>query len=160
MTRIVLLAWGNPSRGDDGLGPALAARVEAAAARRGHDLRVETDFQLQPEHATDLAGCDAAIFVDAAVDAPEPFGFRRVVPARDRSFTTHAMSPEAVLAVYRDAFGAEPPPAYALAIRGDSFDLGAGLSLAAMDRMEDAVAFVESLVAALDPRMTAAPASR
>jgi hydrogenase maturation protease len=160
MTRIVVLAWGNPSRGDDGLGPALAARIETAAARFGRDVRVETDFQLQPEHAADLVDCDAAIFVDAAIDAPEPFGFRRLTPARDRTFTTHAMSPEAVLAAYRDAFGAEPPPAYALAIRGDSFDLGTGLSLAAMDRMEDAAAFLESLLAALDPRMTAAPASR
>jgi hypothetical protein len=29
-----------------------------------------------------------------------------------------------------------------------------------MDRMEDAAAFLESLLAALDPRMTATPASR
>ncbi len=155
MTRVVVLAWGNPSRGDDGLGPALAARVETSVAHLGRDVRVETDFQLQPEHAADLVGCDAAIFVDAAVDAPEPFGFRRLTPARDRTFTTHAMSPEAVLAAYREAFGTEPPPAYALAVRGDSFDLGTGLSLAAMDRMEDAAAFLESLLGALAPGMTA-----
>jgi len=155
MTRIVVLAWGNPSRGDDGLGPALAARLETSAARFGRDVRVETDFQLQPEHAADLVDCDAAIFVDAAVDAPEPFGFRRLTPARDRTFTTHAMSPEAVLAAYRDAFGVEPPPAYALAVRGESFDLGTGLSPGAMNRMEDAAAFLESLLGALDPGMTA-----
>jgi hydrogenase maturation protease len=160
MTRILVLAWGNPSRGDDGLGPALAERIEMSSARFGRDVRVETDFQLQPEHAADLVDCDAAIFVDAAVDAPEPFGFRRLTPARDRTFTTHAMSPESVLAAYRDAFGAEPPPAYALAVRGDSFDLGTGLSLAAMDRIVDAAAFLESLLGALDPGMTASRTAR
>ena len=32
MSRILVLAWGNPSRGDDGLGPALAERATALAA--------------------------------------------------------------------------------------------------------------------------------
>ena len=158
--RIVVLAWGNPSRGDDGLGPALAAHVEAVAVRGGHDLRVETDFQLQPEHATDLVGCDAAIFVDAAVDAAEPFDFRRVTAARDRTFTSHAMSPSAVLAAYRDAFGAEPPPAYVLAIRGEAFELGTGPSPGAALRLDAAVAFLERLLATPDPGVTAARAAR
>jgi len=160
MSRIVILAWGNPSRGDDGLGPALAARVGAMAAGSRHDIRVETDFQLQPEHATDLANRDAAIFVDAAVDAADPFDFRRVDAARDRTFTSHAMSPSAVLAAYRDAFGAAPPPAYALAIRGDAFELGTAISTAAARRLDAATLFLESLLATPDPGMTAAHAAR
>ncbi len=150
MSRVVVLAWGNPSRGDDGLGPALATRMEGLAACSSHDIRVETDFQLQPEHATDLVQCDAAIFVDAAVNASEPFDFGRVTPARDRTFTTHAMSPAAVLAAYRDAFGREPPPAYMLAIRGDAFELGTGLSAAAARRLDMACAFLARILAAPD----------
>ena len=160
MSRFVVLTWGNPSRGDDALGPALAARLSALVARGGHDVRVETDFQLQPEHATDLVDCDAAIFVDAAVDAAEPFSFRRVTPARDRTFTSHAMSPAAVLAAYRDAFGAEPPPAYVLAIRGEAFELGTGPSPSAAIRLDAAVAFLERLLAAPDPGVTAGRAAR
>ncbi len=160
MSRIVILAWGNPSRGDDGLGPALAARVGSLAAGSRHDIRVETDFQLQPEHATDLVDCDTAIFVDAAVDAAEPFDFRCVTAARDRTFTSHAMSPSAVLAAYRDAFGAEPPPAYVLAIRGEAFELGTGLSPAAAIRLDAAAALLESVLAASDAGVTAARAAR
>jgi hydrogenase maturation protease len=150
MSRVVILAWGNPSRGDDGLGPALAVRMESVPARGGHDVRVETDFQLQPEHAIDLVGCDVAIFVDADLDAAEPFAFRRVTPSRDRTFTSHAMSPAAVLAAYRDAFGTEPPPAYMLAIRGEAFALGTGLSAGATFRLGAACAFLERILAMPD----------
>ena len=51
--RALVFAWGNPSRGDDALGPALVERLEAA--RPAHpewgELALLTDFQLQPEHA-------------------------------------------------------------------------------------------------------------
>lgn len=150
MSQILIIGWGNPSRGDDGLGPALAEHASVLATSCRHDLRVETDFQLQPEHAADLVGCDAAIFVDADLDATDPFTFRRVTPSRDRTFTSHAMSPAAVLAAYRDAFGAEPPPSYVLAIRGEAFALGAGISTAAAIRLAAACTFLERMLAASD----------
>jgi hydrogenase maturation protease len=150
LSRVLVLAWGNPSRGDDGLGPALADRVPALAARSPHVVRVETDYQLAPEHAVDLAECDAAIFVDASVGACPPFEFGPVEPARDRSFTSHAMSPAAVLAACRDAFGAAPRAAYALAIRGDSFELGSSLSPTAAARLEAAAAFLARVLARPD----------
>ena len=54
----------------------------------GHDIEYVTDFQLQPEHATDLVGRDLALFVDASIRAAAPFVFSAVAPARDRTFTT------------------------------------------------------------------------
>jgi hydrogenase maturation protease len=147
MNRIVVLAWGNPGRGDDGLGPAFAQRAEGLSHDTRHALAVETDFQLQPEHAVDLLDRDAVLFVDASVAAPEPFSFGPVDAARDRSFTSHAMSPAAVLAAFRDAFGEAPPAAYTLAIRGEAFELGTGLSAAATARLEAAVSFFERLIA-------------
>jgi hydrogenase maturation protease len=150
MSRILILAWGNPSRGDDGLGPAFAERASSIVVPRPHVLRVETDFQLQPEHAADLLGCDAALFADASVAAADPFSFVRVAPARDTTFTSHAMSPAAVLAAYRAAFGAEPPPAFALAIRGEAFEFGTGLSVAVGRRLDAALLFLRELVATGD----------
>lgn len=147
MSRIVVLACGNPSRGDDGLGPALAERVAALAAASPHAVRVETDFQLAPEHAADVAESDAAIFVDASVAAASPFEFTRVTARRDPAFTSHAMSPAAVLAACRDAFGREPGAAYALAIRGESFELGEGISAVAAARLEAAAAFLAQVLA-------------
>ncbi len=37
------------------------------------------------------------IFVDASVSAPEPYDFHELQAERDESYTTHAMSPAAVL---------------------------------------------------------------
>jgi hydrogenase maturation protease len=158
MSRIVVLACGNPARGDDALGPAFAAEAAALAAAAPHAVETQTDFQLSPEHALDLAGCDAVLFVDASVDATPPFRFAPVRAARDRTFTSHAMSPAAVLAAHADAFG-PPPPAFALAIRGLRFDLGAPMTAAARRHLAEALAFFRSLLADPQPGAWAARAA-
>ncbi len=151
MSRILVLAWGNPGRGDDGLGPSFAQAAQDVE-HAPHTLTFATDFQLQPEHATDLVGQDAVLFVDASIDAAPPFAFAAVAAVRDRSFTSHAMSAAALLAAYRDAFG-RPPPGFVLAIRGERFDLGAPMSEAAVRNLDAAVVFFRRL---LDVESTAA----
>lgn len=89
--------------------------------------------------------------MDASVSCAAPFGFQRVLAGRDASFTSHAMSPGAVLAAYRDAFGAEPPAAFLLAIRGDQFELGEDLSASARDHLEAALEFAALLLSERTP---------
>ena len=67
--RLVVLGWGNDSRGDDALGPALVDRIAAAWP----DLPMVDDYQLQIEHALDLEGTEAALFLDAGKGTPPPF---------------------------------------------------------------------------------------
>lgn len=144
MTRPVLIfAYGNPSRGDDALGPALLERVEALDIP---GVELLTDFQLQVEHAADLAGRQVVLFADADVSCPAPYAFTRLAPQRDTSYSTHEMSPAAVLEVYRELYG-DPPPAYLLAIRGESFELGEPLSTGARANLEAAIKLVQDLCA-------------
>ena len=78
------------------------------------------------------------------------------------SHTTHALSPEAVLDVYARSLQRPPPPAFTLCVRGETFELGEGLSAAACDRLEEAWRFAERLMASpsLDAwRGAAAPSS-
>ena len=152
MSRVLVLGWGNPSRGDDGLGPELVRHLEALASERDRwrTHAFLTDFQLQPEHATDLLGRDLVLFADAALRNPAPYSFARVRRARDPSFTTHAMSPAAVLAVYHQVFGREPPEAYVLAIHGETFELGDVMSAAALLHLDAAVALASRLLDAPD----------
>ena len=145
MNRLLLFGYGNPSRGDDALGPALLDLLQGAAAE------CLTDFQLQVEHALDLQQRDLVLFVDASVSCPPPFAFTRLRPARDASFTTHAVSPAAVLEVYQSLQRQPPPPSYLLSIRGVSFELGDGLSAAARDHLAAAHTWVERLLAQPDP---------
>lgn len=147
MTRVVVFAWGNESRGDDALGPLFLEAAEAVAGELGGDFTFVGDFQLQPEHATDLLDRDLALFVDASRDLDAPFALRELAARRDATFTTHGMSGEAVLAAYVAAFGQEPPPAFELAIRGEAFMLGSELSPSAQIGLEGALALFARLAA-------------
>jgi hydrogenase maturation protease len=121
----LVLAVGNLSRGDDAAGPLLAERL-LAADLPGVEVLVE--YQLQVEHALDLAGRERVIFIDACVDASEPWVERPLRPARGMAHTSHSLAPAQVLDTYRRVTGNEPPPAVLLGLRGHQFELGAGLS--------------------------------
>ena len=88
----LIFTWGNPSRGDDALGPALYELLQQENLN-GVDLL--TDFQLQIEHSIDLEGRKRVLFVDASTSANAPFELTRLQPEQDTSYTTHAMSPSA-----------------------------------------------------------------
>lgn len=144
MTDTLILGWGNPSRRDDGLGPAMAERL-AALGLPG--VTVETDFQLHVEDAAELARHERVIFVDAAREGDGPFWVRRGRAEGDGlSFTTHSVSPGALLTLSRRLFEAEPE-AWILGVRGYDFDdFGDGLSKRACSNLDEAVAFVEAAV--------------
>lgn len=150
---ILVLACGNPSRGDDALGPRLIERLERR--KEGGALRqvdLITDFQLQVEHALDLEGRERVIFVDADVSLEAPFRFVPVIAERDASYTTHSMSPGAVLRVFEQIAPGKPPPCVLLALRGYAFALGTPLTAGALDNLNLAEAF---LLAELDDRVPA-----
>jgi len=134
---VLVLAIGNPSRGDDALGP-LAAQRLAELALPG--VEVLTDFQLQVEHALDLLGRSQVIFIDAAASGEAPFALRPLLAAAEARHTSHSLSPAAVLDAYRRLTGEEPPPARLLAIRGHDFELGAPLSGEAAANLRAALA--------------------
>lgn len=140
----LVFAWGNPGRGDDALGPALAERLAAAlpAHPEWGGVDILTDFQLQPEHALDLADRQRVVFVDASVSCVPPFVFEPLRPVRNFGYTTHAMQPEALLAVFRQISGCEPPPAWLLTVRGYAFALGDPLSPDARTNLEAAFDFL------------------
>ena len=142
--KLVVLGWGNESRGDDGLGPLLLRRFEAAD---WPDLVAIEDYQLQIEHALDLEGAHAALFIDAGRDTPTPFTFREIAPHSGATHTTHALAPESVLGVYAQITGVAPPPAFTLCVRGECFGLGEGLSSEGAIRLEQAWDFCRGLMA-------------
>jgi hydrogenase maturation protease len=145
---ILVFSYGNPSRGDDALGPAMHAELERHLQSL-EDTCVEllTDFQLQIEHAVDLQARGAVIFVDAGMSTAEPFTFSRLEAKRDETITSHAMSPQAVLQVYEDLHHQQPPPCYMLTIRGYEFELGKPLSTTAQQNLEKSIVFVHDLFA-------------
>lgn len=140
----LVFAWGNPSRGDDALGPLFAEAVEAMQLP---GVEVLTDFQLQVEHALDLLGRERVLFVDASVqtdaltslDGEQPFQLSLLVPQHMPSHTTHALRPEAVLQVFAEVQRQPPPPAWLLSIPGEAWGLGEPVSPAARQRLDAAL---------------------
>lgn len=149
MAPVLVFGYGNPSRGDDAVGPGL---VEALKTDLAGDRTIEflTDFQLQIEHALDLADRSLVLFADAHVSCPPPFHFERLAEAHDDSYTTHAMSPASVLHVYRQVSRGKPPPAFLLSIRGERFELGEDLSDNARAHLCAAIEFSRDLLAQPD----------
>ncbi len=144
MRKILLLGIGNPGRRDDGLGPALAERVEALELPH---LTVDSDYQLTIDDSAEAAASDVLIIADAAVAGPEPFAFTRLEPTDHLEFSSHSVEPGGVLGLCRQVFG-KMPEAYVLAIRGYDFDhtLEPGLSGKAQVNLDVALAFLTPLL--------------
>ena len=139
--RVLVYGYGNPGRGDDGLGPAFAAAIEALELP---GVAVDANYQLTVEDAADIGGYATVVFVDAAMQGLAPFWFSRIDDSAVKSggWTSHSVTPAQVVALARELF-ASKAAAYALGIRGyDYGDLDECLSERARDNLAEAVAFV------------------
>jgi len=136
----LVIGIGNPSRGDDALGPMAIERLETLNLP---DVELLTDFQLQVEYLLDMEGRGQVIFVDATVsDAVNTFAYEPIHPALDASYSSHELSPQAVLAAYERHYERPAQPSFVLAIRGHGFELGEGLSAAAAANLDAALSFL------------------
>ena len=92
--KILLIGYGNPGRLDDGLGPALAERIQGGGETgRSGAIVVESNYQLNVEDAAQIAEYDMVVFADASTDAEPPFTFTPVMPEPGGlSFSSHSVS--------------------------------------------------------------------
>ena len=103
----MLLALGNTTRGDDGVGVVLG-RALAAKLPPG-SVHVEEAVQLLPEHAEASARAEAVIFLDATVTgAPGTVAAHQVTTRAPREALLHALTPEEILGLARMAYGRAP----------------------------------------------------
>jgi hydrogenase maturation protease len=139
LRRLLLIGYGNPGRGDDGLGPALAVEIEALGIP---GLTVDIDYQLTVDHSALIAVQDVVVFADAAMGLAVPYRFAEVDAAKRATLGSHQVSPEAALALAGLLFG-HAPPGWMLAIGGAEFgEVKEGLSQLARENLAGAVAFL------------------
>lgn len=150
MSGDLLIGWGNPLRGDDGVGQAIAAAVE----RWGQpELEVVEAVQLTPELAPLLAAARRVLFVDAEAGgaAAVTGGWRlEPVPLLEPGGTTaawssqplsHHASPGLLLMLAESLYGRRPP-AWQLLVAAHACDFGSGLSPATEALLPGALAAV------------------
>jgi hydrogenase maturation protease len=140
---ILVIGYGNELRGDDGIGPHVAAAI-AAANYPG--VRVMTCCQLVPELAEDLRNVRLALFVDAA-SGPQRVGveLRRITAGDTTDWSTHSGDPRALLALTHALYG-RPPEAWWVTVSGEHFGFGEGLSAFAEENAHKAIDSIEVLI--------------
>ncbi|GAA6142672.1 hydrogenase maturation protease [Hydrogenophaga sp. 5NK40-0174] len=148
---VLILGWGNDSRGDDAIGPLLVRRIAAhVQAQAWHDqVECLEDYQLQIEHCMDLQHRKHVLFIDASTAAHAPFVTSDVTAAEDFTPSSHALSPAGLLAVYQRVHDASPPACTVLAVQGKSYELGAAMSLQAQDNLNLAEQWVHQWLPAV-----------
>jgi hydrogenase maturation protease len=125
------LGYGNRLRGDDAVGPYVAAQLGGMAVH-----------QLVPELAERLAGQRLIVFIDARRDL-EP-GAVEILPIGTASVMTHSCSPGYLMRLVREVYG-RAPQALMVGIGGEAFEWGAPLSVAARLGARQAIARIHSL---------------
>lgn len=118
---ILILAFGNPGRQDDGLGPRCAELLEQQSAIvRKADVRIEIDYQLTVEDALPVSQADYVVFIDAAIDLDTGYRFTPVEANPQASFSSHLLAPHGLLYLAENLFG-HSPKAFLLSIKGYEF---------------------------------------
>ncbi len=149
MPRILIVAYGNPLRSDDGVAwhAAEALRQKFSSA----EIEIHCLHQLAPELAEAIRRFPCVIFVDAA-SAPQGHpGEVRVEdlggkdPADSVTRFSHAFSPRAVIHLAESLYGAKPR-AFSVTVVGQKFDHGESLSPAVATALPHLVARIEALV--------------
>lgn len=145
--RIIIYAYGNPGRQDDGLGNHLVEALEPWLAEKGlENVRLESNYQLNIEDADAIAGQDIAVFVDASIEDIKDIHFGPVAASEGRSeFTMHAASPAYVLALCNKIYN-KFPETYLLQIRGYEWEFREGPSERALKNLELALEYIKQKI--------------
>jgi hydrogenase maturation protease len=141
MSRPLVVGVGNPDRGDDAIGPHVAARV-AALGVPGVDV-VERREPL--DLVEDLLERDHVVIVDASAPAGRPgllqvhaVGEAALSPGVDAAGGTHGFGVTEAVELAR-ALGRLPPRLVLIGVEAGALQAGQPLSAAVSSRVDDAV---------------------
>jgi hydrogenase maturation protease len=127
--RCLILACGNTLRGDDGVGPKLAAWAEERF-RQEPEVRVISRQQWTPDLAADIAAADSVLFVDASAKSPP--GRVHLIPVSSRvdvsAPASHHLTPNQLLGLTRSLYGSIKSHAMLLSVGVGSAELGESFS--------------------------------
>lgn len=135
----LIIAYGNPLRGDDGVGPTAAQVVDSW---RLPGVRVVIVHQLAPELIDAMKQAGRVLFVDADCSGSEKaYAVREVEPKKSRHLLGHWESPASLLALLSELEN-RTPKAWLLTISGSAFEHGPQLSEAASTHLKTALLWI------------------
>lgn len=148
MQRILIVAYGNPLRSDDGI--AWRAADELSAKFPPGAIEIHRLHQLAPELADTLRGVDLVVFIDAASSETAAIPGTILVEelggkSEDPSHFSHVLSPKRVLSLAAELYGVRPR-AFLVTVIGASFDHGEAFSPEVSNALPELIATVQRIV--------------
>ena len=142
---VLVVGYGNPLRGDDGIGWH-AARLLATDPRLA-DARVLAQHQLVPELAVDVSRASLVVLVDAAAEGdPGSVRVRKVEPRSAAPATwSHHVDPQTLAGLAEALYGATAPMVL-VSVSAESFAEGNGLSSTLQRALPEVVKVVAGVV--------------
>ncbi len=126
---VLVIAWGNPLREDDGLAWHVLEGLRRLRPRPGRPpLHLRHAHQLTPELAEPVSRAAGVVFVDARRDGqPGTIRCETVEPAAGKNPFAHSLSPQGVL-LYAETLYGRAPQSAVVSVTGERFGLGDDLS--------------------------------
>lgn len=150
MSRVLILAFGNPLRSDDGVAWHAARALEGKFPESA--VGIVCLHQLAPELAETVSRAERVIFVDAATAGNDNAGSvqAKEIHADDASSSrsasfSHSFSPSGLLGLALHLYGAAPR-AFCVTMTGSRFDHGESLSPAVAAALPDFISRLELLI--------------
>ena len=140
----LVIACGNPLRGDDGVGPAAA---EIVNSWQTPGVKVLSVHQFVPELIDEMKQVKRVLFIDADANTEtSAFRTRVVEPKKSRRSFGHYETPANLLAMVRDLEG-RTPEAWLVSISAHSFDHGEALTEDTQHHLHAALVWIRAFLA-------------
>src|SRR5579862_5139829 len=124
---VVIIGYGNPLRGDDGIGLQVIEQLKLRFPV-SEVIELISCHQLNPELADDIARADHVIFIDATEKpAASDIVCESVIPQRAERPYSHQLEPASLLAMAADLYGSCTLGTM-ITVAGESFNTRIGLS--------------------------------
>ncbi|HSM80359.1 MAG TPA: hydrogenase maturation protease [Nodosilinea sp.] len=141
--RFFIVGYGNPLRGDDGVGLQVARTVSSWQVPSVKALSVQ---QLLPELAVEIAAADYVIFVDAGgKSGASTLCLEPIVTTQATPTLNHVCDPAALVALTQRLYG-HHPQAWLLQIPTERFELGGVFSETAKQGVDSALRTIEQFL--------------
>ncbi len=161
MKNFIILGYGNPDRGDDGVAyyilneliqklaenrTALEEFQETGILEINKNVDIWYNLQLVPEVSQDLADYENAIFLDAhTAEIPDEILITEISPHYQNSPFTHHLTPASCLDLADQLFG-RSPKATLITIRGYQFDFSRELSAKTRELAKQALRTIMEMI--------------
>ena len=141
--RVLVIAYGNPLRCDDGVAWQAAEQIRRKLASQVDVICVH---QLAPELAEEISRAGTVIFLDATGDGDPGNVICQAVSAEPtQARFSHHLSPAQVLALCYQLYEANPR-GFLISISGQCFDHGQGLTRSVTNALPQTVAAVSDVL--------------